>query len=372
MSTQLAPPDFDREWVSREATGVQVHAPSVVATHTGLLAAWFAGAHEGSADTRIWLSARGEGGWWDARMIAAVDDAHWNPVLCPGPDGLLWLFFKRGSAISSWITWVVTSPDGGRTWGEPRPLVEGEAGHGGRGPVKNPPIVAGDMWLAPGSTETWGRDPRWDPFIDGSDDDGITWRRFQIPVDHTTLTGAGLIQPALWRNATTGRVSALMRSTEGVAYRSCSDDDGRNWNVAVPTRLPNSNSALAIQALPSGRVVCVHNSSSRNWGTRCPLLVSTSDDDGATWSVRATVDDGLTAIDSDPGSRPARPRTSDAPTGTETGVRTQGRGEYSYPSICRDGDDLVICYTWQRRRIAQARIALRRLDTSTQVEERRR
>lgn len=367
------PADLSRAWVSGPGVeGVQVHAPSVLATGAGLLVAWFAGRHEGSPDTRIRLAAGTGGRWQESRVVAEADDAHWNPVLCRGVDDRIWLFLKRGAAISSWVTWATASADGGRSWHEPWQLVPGEAGVGGRGPVKNPPLQVGGAWLAPGSTEIWGRPPRWEPFIDRSDDAGATWRRIPIPVDRTSLRGAGLIQPALWRTESTGRVNALMRSTEGVAYRSWSDDDGATWAPAQPTTLANNNSALCVQALPSGRVACVHNPVSDDWGARCPLVVSVSEDGGATWRTAAIVEDGKSPIDSDPASVPTLPTSGDAPVGTDTGVRTDGRGEYSYPSACIDEEDLVVCYTWQRRRIAQARIPLGHLEPSTEVEEGRR
>src|SRR5690625_4707302 len=237
MAPVLAASQITRTWLSpRLPPGTQVHAPTVVNTPSGLVAAWFAGAHEGSSDTRIHLSRHRDGRWTPPEIVAPAPTPHWNPVLAHAPDGDLWLFFKRGPAISSWVTWVVTSADDGATWSAPRRLVERtsgdpEAGSGGRGPVKNPPVRIGGAWLAPGSTEVWHPAPRWEAFVDISTDGGKSWHQAPIPIDRAKVRGAGVIQPALWPGAD-GVVHALMRSTEGRAFTSRSTDGGRTWAPA--------------------------------------------------------------------------------------------------------------------------------------------
>jgi predicted neuraminidase len=330
----------------------QCHASTVAIG--GRVAAWFAGTREGTPDNRIVL-------WRDGTttlLDTGRDMAHWNPVLAPGPDGDLWLFAKVGARISEWITLVTRSGDRGATWDGVRELVPGDDS-GGRGPVRNPPLLTADgRWLAPGSVERWGKPARWDPFVDVSEDAGVTWTQAPIPVDHAALRGAGHIQPALWWGR--GGPVALMRSTEGRAFRSTSAD-GRSWTAAAPTELPNNNSGLAALALPSGRVACVHNPSTQDWGSRCPLSISVSDDDGLTWRQALVIDDGGTPIDPavprllDPGARPGF-----AP--GDAGVVTSGVGEYSYPTAVLDGPDLVVTYTWQRRGIVLARLPIAALE----------
>ena len=318
--------------------GAQCHASTVAVADGHPVVAWFAGTREGTPDNRIHIA--GPGG---TRMLdTGRDVAHWNPVLAPGPDGALWLFCKVGARISEWITLGTRSHDGGATWEPARELVPGDRS-GGRGPVKNPPLRTPDgLWLAPASVEEWGERPRWTPFVDVSADGGRTWERAPIPVDRSALRGAGHIQPALWWGAT-GPV-ALMRSTEGRAHRSSSPDGGRTWGAAVATDLPNGNSGLAAVALPSGRVACVHNPSETDWGPRCPLAVSVSDDDGWTWRQVLVLDDG------------GPPAVGFAP--GDGGVVTSGAGEYSYPTAVLDGDRLLVSYTWQRRGIVLAEVPL--------------
>ncbi|WP_345610525.1 sialidase family protein [Pseudonocardia adelaidensis] len=318
--------------------GRQCHGSTVAVAGGRPVVAWFAGTREGTPDNRIHVA--GPAG---TRVLdTGRDVAHWNPVLAPGPDGLLWLFCKVGARISEWMTLVTRSPDGGACWEPVRELVPGDRS-GGRGPVKNPPLsTPGGLWLAPASVEEWGTRPRWSPFVDVSADSGRTWERAPIAVDRSALRGAGHIQPALWWGAT-GPV-ALMRSTEGRAHRSGSPDGGRTWTPAVPTGLPNGNSGLSAVALPSGQVACVHNPSDRDWGPRCPLVVSVSDDDGWTWRQVLVLDDGADAAG---GFAPG-----------DGGVVTSGAGEYSYPTAVLDGDRLFVSYTWQRRGIVLAEVLL--------------
>lgn len=332
----------------------QCHASTLAVVDGQPVVAWFAGTREGTPDNRIVV-------WRDGGtqvLDTGRDVAHWNPVLAPGPADDLWLFLKAGSRISEWITLATHSFDGGDTWERVRELVPGDRS-GGRGPVRNPPLVTpGGLWLAPGSVERWGEPPRcdsaiWDPFVDVSSDGGTTWQRAPLPVDHAALTGAGHIQPALWWGR--GGPVALMRSTEGCAYRSTSPDGGRTWTTAAPTPLPNNNSGLTAVALPSGRVACVHNPSAQDWGSRCPLSLSVSDDDGLSWTPVLVLDDGSpwpgVAQHLDPAARPGF-------TPGDAGVITSGVAEYSYPSAVIDGDDLIITYTWQRRGIVLARLPL--------------
>ncbi|MFH8572655.1 exo-alpha-sialidase [Streptomyces sp. NPDC017993] len=337
----------------------QCHASTVAVAEGAPVVAWFAGTREGTPDNRIWLS--GPNGIHP--LDTGRDVAHWNPVLAPDPSeaGVVWLFAKAGPRISQWVTLVTRTRDGGATWEPPRELVQGDRS-GGRGPVKNPPLVTPEgVWLAPASVEHWSEPPCWEPFVDISADGGTTWLRTPIPVDRSALRGAGHIQPSLWLGPD-GPV-ALMRSTEGRAYRAVSGDGGRHWGAAAPTGLPNNNSGLCALALPSGRIACVHNPSSQDWGSRCPLAVSVSDDDGVTWRQAAVVDDGLTAVDpAVPQLLDARARPGFAP--GDTGVVTSGVAEFSYPTAVLDGSDLLITYTWQRRGIVLARLPLTLLEKS--------
>lgn len=336
---------------------VQAHASTLLAVPGGLLCAWFAGTREGTEDNQIWLARRGNASWSEPQVVASADEAHWNPVLSRGPDGAVWLFYKRGARISEWRTWVLRSEDEGRTWSAPKLLIPDDVG--GRGPVKNPPLLlASGTWLAPASTEAWGSEPVWEAFVDRSADNGSSWVAVPIPLDRSRLKGAGLIQPALWLDESTGSIYALMRSTEGSAFLSSSSDEGATWSQAQPVELANNNSGLTAVSLPSGRVACVHNPVSGSWGPRCPLAVSVSGDSGTTWEPPLIIEDGVSPIDDSPMSEPSLPPSEENFAPADDGVETSGVGEYSYPAAVLAEGELVVTYTWQRRRIVECRVPL--------------
>ena len=294
----------------------QCHASTLVQLpNNRFLAAWFGGTHEKHPDVGIWGAERREGRWSPPRLLAKVRQSpHWNPVLFADPAGRVHLFFKVGDEIPQWETWVITSEDGGQSWSAPRELAPGN--RGGRGPVKNKPILLsnGD-WLAPASVET-AED--WDVFVDRSMDGGITWQAGAL-LDRSAVAGLGVIQPALWESEP-GRVHMLMRSTAGAVFRGDSTDDGQTWCPVYPTALPNNNSGLDLARLHDGTLALVYNPVAGNWAARTPLRLALSFDNGRTW-----------------------PRALD--------IETEP-GEYSYPAIIPTAVGMAITYTWRRERIA--------------------
>lgn len=326
----------------------QCHAPTLVRRPNGeLFVAWFAGTREGHRDTAIWAAARAAPSpaaaaepaplhpttarathlaapgksWSEPRRIAkAADEAHWNPVLFALGASDWMLHFKVGERIRDWSTWAQRSLDAGASWEAPRPLVPGD--RGGRGAVKNKPIQlrSGD-WLAGASLE---RGRRWDAFVDRSPNGIDAWQASPLfPVDRRRLKGKGIIQPTLWQSSD-DRVHALMRSTEGTIYRSDSSDAGRTWSTARPIDVPNNNSGLDLVRLRSGVLALACNPVEGNWAERSPLSVLFSGDGGESWPERIDVE--------------------------------TGPGEFSYPALIADGDGLALAFTWNRRRIAVARI----------------
>ena len=316
----------------------QCHASTLVSLPDGgILVAWFGGTHEAHRDVGIWASERtapatgvasdaspapGEH-WSEPRLIAKVsNEPHWNPVLFSLESGgaEIVLHFKVGSRIRDWETWSQRSNDSGRTWSAASRLVPGD--RRGRGAVRNKPIrLSSGHWLAGASIERWRR---WDSFIDRSPNGLDGWEAgHTIQIDRRKFSGKGLIQPTLWESSP-GVAHALFRSTDGRVYRSDSDDDGRKWSRAYPINVPNNNSGLDVTRLHEGMLALACNPVQGNWAARTPLSVLISRDNGRTWLQQI-------AIETDP-------------------------GEFSYPAIIAVVDGLLISYTWNRRRIAVARL----------------
>lgn len=293
-------------------TVAQCHAATVVVLNDNTVAsAWFAGSAEGKSDVSIWF-ARCVDRIWETPIRLTEDDdiPHWNPVLF-SPDGVsLTLFYKVGEKIPDWKTFVMQSFDGGKSWSEAKELVLGDTS-GGRGPVKNKPIMLDDgKILAPASTEQGA----WRPFVDIFN--GEEWRKSSMPVYDNA--GLGLIQPTLWTSGK-GNIHALLRSNKGFIYRSDSCDYGENWSQCYPTDIPNNNSGIDC-AVVEDKLLLVCNPIGKNWGERTPLTVFLSNDNGKTFEKLVDLE-------------------------TEN-------GEFSYPSIVSKSKRVYIVYTHKRTKIA--------------------
>lgn len=311
------------------------HASTITVLSNGnILAAWFAGSVEGADDVAIWGSCRNNGAWSTPKKLADdIGQPNWNPVLCTLDNATVMLFYKVGRNISEWYTKLIISEDNGNTWSEPIELVNGDKS-GGRGPVRNKVIklLNGNI-LAPTSTEkgiwkcmvdiydhkskTWAKSTEIQ--IENLDYENIQSIKSNIAVSEQSFKGKGIIQPTLWESEP-NVVHMMMRSTEGNIYRSDSYDGGRTWSDAYATTLPNNNSGIDVAKLQDGTLVLVYNPVGINWGVRTPIIASVSRDNGITWGEDFTLD--------------------------------EGEGEYSYPAIITNNNEIFITYTFDRKSIA--------------------
>jgi len=141
LSTSTALTSSTPEFVAHLASSNMedfVHSASISALGGGnLMAVWFAGTREGSADVQI-RSARfdAETGQWSPERVLATRKGTeqavgkrirklGNPVISLAPDNRLWLFYVSVS-IGGWAGSAVNamvSDDLGETWSTPRQLV---------------------------------------------------------------------------------------------------------------------------------------------------------------------------------------------------------------------------------------------------------
>lgn len=303
----------------------QGHASTLVHTSDDqFLVAWFGGTGEGNSDVAIWLAKGTPGQWEKPVKVAKINtQPHWNPVLFRDSENRIHLFFKVGPSPSEWTTWVQSSSDNGKSWGEARKLDMDNTV--ARGPVRVKPIVLSNgRWLAGSSDETNGN---WNVFVDFSDDQGQTW--FNTPFVELApemVSDRGAIQPTLWESAP-GRVHMMARTTEDVIFRSDSDDYGVTWSPLYLSTLPNNNAGVDIVRMGDGTLVLAFNNLGTD-GVRTPMNLGLSLDNGRSWP-------DIITLEHTPGS------------------------EFSYPAIIHVGDRVYGTYTWNRKRIAffQARIA---------------
>ena len=310
-----------------QRTFPQCHASTLLKIDNGMfLVAWFGGTREKHDDVGIWFSKGKPGNWSTPVEIAKIrEDAHWNPVLFRDRSGVITLFFKVGKEIDFWETWYQVSTDNGETWSVAKELVPGDKG--GRGPVRNKPIVLSDgTWLAPASNEL---EEVWDAFVDRSEDGGRTWVASAfLEVNRDSIIEEGVIQPALWESEP-GKVHMLLRSSAGVICRSDSEDYGRTWSRVYKTNLPNPNSGIDVTKQEDNTLVLIFNPDSANWGSRSPLSLAASRDNGTTWDPIIELERG------------------------------DVEDEFSYPSVISFGDTVALTYTWKRERIAFVQLTIK-------------
>ena len=306
-----------QEKIFKKAPFAECHASTIVLTRgDDKMCAWFGGEKEGKNDVRIWYSRQKDGIWSEPEPIPAVADLpHWNPVLFETCKGEITLFYKVGATIPNWKTYFCTTRDGGLTWSAPKELVPGDES-GGRGPVKNKCLIhSSGALLAPASDERGA----WRCFIDRFD--GEKWEKRPIPVPEENGR-LHMIQPTLWESES-GDVHALMRTQNGYIYRSDSKDGGKTWCKAYPTVIPNNNSGIDCTKTTNGTIALLCNPVQKG---RTPLSLLLSHDGGATFEK---------ALD------------------LETEI-----GEYSYPAIVSQSNNLFITYTHNRKVISYVEIEL--------------
>lgn len=297
----------------------QCHASTIIHLKGGcFIAAWFGGTKEGADDVGIWMTKGRPGDWEKPFEVAKIsNEPHWNPVLFQSSSGEIFLFFKVGKNTAMWETWVKTSEDNGKTWSKAYELVLGD--RGGRGPVRNKPIILSNgTWIAGASNENGP----WNAFFDVSHDDGKTWKATPyLTIDRKSFIGKGIIQPTLWEYPD-GQVHALLRSSEGSVYRTDSKNDGKTWSPVYKTSLPNPNSAIDIIQLSGDTLALACNTDAKNWGSRGTLILAISFNNGKTWPKKMVIEPG------------------------------KEEDEFSYPAVIGFGDTIAVTYTWQRRKIA--------------------
>ena len=320
---------------------LQCHASSLLKIgKNSFLCVFMAGDGEAKPNMSIWMTKCVNGVWGKPVPVKSVYPLpHWNPVLHMDGEHLI-LYYLVGQTIASWYTRVTISKDLGETWTSSREAVPDD--HTPRITSRNKLItLSNGMWLGPCSIEG---ETHWDCYVDRSSDKGVHWEKSRIPFTHappTTLRnqtvwpglkeGAlslddpaaffqwdGVIQPTLWESQP-GMVHAFMRSTRGYVYRSDSSDYGCTWSDAYPTSLPNNNSGIDLVKLEDNHLVLAYNPIQGNWGMRTPLTLAYSKDNGESFTH-------LTDLETDP-------------------------GEYSYPCIIAQGNNIYVTYTNNRKNI---------------------
>ena len=302
----------------------QCHASTIAETSTGLVAAWFAGTREKHTDVGIRVSRLVNGKWTVSVEVADGSEGEdkeypcWNPVLFQPKKGPLMLFYKVGPTPSRWWGMLLTSKDGGKTWGDRHKLGKNDKIGHLIGPVKNKPIqLSNGTILCPSSTEHKG----WRVHFEATQDFGKTWKVIG-PINDGKEFGA--IQPSILTYAD-GRMQVMCRSQQRVVTQSESNDGGKTWSKMTASILPNPNAGTDALTLKDSRQLIVYNHTTR--GLRFPsgrnMLNVAISNDGKNWKPVLTLE--------------------------------RAKGEYSYPAVIQSKDGKVhITYTYLRQSVKHA------------------
>jgi predicted neuraminidase len=288
--------ETERVFGPETPTGKYKHPATITELDTGdLLLAWYGGAGEYAADSRVFGARRPKaGGGWSAPRVLAANPfyAMGNPVLWQAPDGTVWLFFvvRPGETWSTSRIAAKISRDRGETWSDAF-QVTWEAGT----MVRSRPILLGDgAYLLPIYHETGA-----DTEKTGADTSSL-FLRFDPATRKWTesnrvFSRLGNLQAAVVETAP-GRLLALARrggdyepGDDGNVVRTESTDGGRTWTPGVETEFPNPNASVELIRLRNGHLLFLWNDSHTE---RTPLRAALSLDGGQTWPHRRHLAEG--------------------------------------------------------------------------------
>ena len=321
------------------------HAADLLELPNGdMLAAWFAGSHEGYADISIVLSRlnAGESEW--TVPVKVSDDperSEQNPSLFLRSDNEIWLVYTAQlsrtpetrpnfSLQCTAEIRVKKSFDNGYTWSETETLFsrEGSFCRQKIQKLSDGRWIFGNWICFPDETRNGSNIT----VLQISDDEGKTWRAVDMPGSQG-LVHANILEMGK------GYLVALLRSRfADFIYRSVSKDNGETWTVPEKTELPNNNSSISAIRLQSGVIAMIYNPIGFSYekgktlwpDQRCPVEVAISEDDGVTWNYRRTIE------------------TGEGFTGRYNDINNK---RYEYPVMMQKADGTIaIAYTWGGRK----------------------
>ncbi|MHC4400748.1 MAG: sialidase family protein [Planctomycetota bacterium] len=259
-----------------------------------------------------------EGKTWKSRPIF-LDTAKYairpERALLRTPSGVIILAFANDKEKANWNwnkaisdspgarlpTYVVRSPDDGKTWEPPQKLHDDWTG-AIRDMIRtrDGTIVFTSMMMqhAPGrhSVVTYS-----------SADEGKTWRRSNT-IDRGGIGHHAGVTEATIEQLRDSRIWMLMRTNWKTFWEAYSTDDGVTWTSIGPTKIDASSAPGLLMRLQSGRLILVWNryypegqtdfplsGGDNQWSEvpvsnhRLELSIMFSDDDGKTWTDPAVI-----------------------------------------------------------------------------------
>jgi predicted neuraminidase len=309
------------------------HAANLLVRKNGdVLCFWFSGTREGESNVAIVVSRLPKGSnTWEPTVLVDREEgkSYQNPVPYEDPKGRIWLWHTsqtagKGQADSQVLK--VYSDDGGKTWSKQEVLFQKA------GSYLRQPTVLGEkgelllpIYYSTSAGITTGAETNYSA-VEISKDYGKTWKECLVSKSE------GMVQMNIIKRKQKSYVAFYRSRFADHIYRSTSID-GCSWTPPEPTVLPSNNASIQAYLLKSGLIVMTFDNTQgksqehkTQTGPRAPLSIALSPDAGLTWnSVR------------------------DLEVPDPTGIKLEGREEYSYPSVLQTPDGKILtAYTFRR------------------------
>lgn len=242
---------------------------------------------------RIWMRNSSDAGrtWIDPRMLVDIAPGDMNvqaPALLRLPSGELLLICLRahGTGASSSMC-LFRSTDEGQTFREQRPIWDRSAGQWLQGGASALLQLRSGRILLPfhgGTGNQWKQKNSVGLFV--SDDAGHTWRQAAV---HIELPKRGAMEASL-AELPSGALLMSLRTQLGGPYLCRSQDGGETWTEPQPSGLESGESCTCLRTIPGTDALLLLWNRSRyipkghhHYGERTPLSAAVSTDAGKTW-----------------------------------------------------------------------------------------
>ncbi len=243
--------------------------PSIAMLPDGrLITAWFSSPAEGAESQRIMQAfSLDQGRTWGAATVLQdiAGKADFDPVLfVAGKETFLFFsFFDPQIDI-----YFRRSSDSAKAWTEPVKL--NQPNHTTRS--NGIQLSTGELLvpLHTRGTKAGG--------VMKSRDGGKTWTRFGAVANPEGQGGEPTIA-----ETKSGKIHMMLRTKDGLLWRSISADKGETWSAPEKTGLTATSSASHLLCTRDGTLVLTYNPGPTP--LRFPLIMRTSRDDGLTWSA---------------------------------------------------------------------------------------